>query len=129
PGTHQPANYLLPTATVRRRRPRRRRRFRTARPDRVCIRARNPCLFFRFRLLGWYVGLPIGHSMASLRDKARKYIHSPEARSSRRAGTIDEHRYMITHRGGLVVPDEPGPEWDEAPRVRLRSPAGRRTGG
>jgi len=32
-----------------------RRRLSTLRPPRVAIRARNPCLFRRFRLCGWYV--------------------------------------------------------------------------
>ena len=36
-----------------------RRRERTARPQRVAIRARNPCLFFRLRLCGRYVGFPM----------------------------------------------------------------------
>jgi hypothetical protein len=36
-------------------RPRARLRFRIARPARVAIRARNPCLRFRLRTFGWYV--------------------------------------------------------------------------
>jgi hypothetical protein len=36
-------------------RPFRRRRFRTSWPSCVLIRLRNPCVFFRRRLLGWKV--------------------------------------------------------------------------
>lgn len=39
--------------TARRLRPRRRRRFSTARPPGVCMRLRKPCLFLRRRRLGW----------------------------------------------------------------------------
>jgi hypothetical protein len=41
--------------TVRRLRPLARRRFSTARPAFVDMRTRNPCVFFRLRLFGWYV--------------------------------------------------------------------------
>lgn len=40
---------------ARRFRPFCRRRLMTARPARVCIRARNPCLRLRRRFFGWYV--------------------------------------------------------------------------
>jgi hypothetical protein len=60
--------YFLPTATARRLRPRRRRRFSTSRPRRVRIRARNPCLFVRFRLRGRYVGF-IGNPFGSYFDQ------------------------------------------------------------
>src|SRR5262249_34364486 len=40
---------------VSRLRPLARRRFSTLRPVGVAIRARNPCVRFRLRLLGWYV--------------------------------------------------------------------------
>jgi hypothetical protein len=53
--------YFLPMRTVRRFRPRLRRRLSVCRPPRVRMRLRNPCLFFRFRFLGLYVGLPIKH--------------------------------------------------------------------
>jgi len=43
------------THTVRRLRPLARRRLSTARPALVDIRTRNPCVFFRLRLFGWYV--------------------------------------------------------------------------
>jgi hypothetical protein len=45
--------------TAKRLRPLRLRRFSTSRPARVLMRARNPCLFKRFRRRGRYVGLPI----------------------------------------------------------------------
>ena len=48
--------YLLPTTTARRARPFFRRRERVARPPRVFILARNPCLLTRLRLRGLYVG-------------------------------------------------------------------------
>ena len=41
------------SATVSRRRPLARRRFRTIRPFLVDILTRKPCVFFRLRLLGW----------------------------------------------------------------------------
>ena len=41
--------------TVRRLRPLARRRLSTARPALVAMRTRNPCVFFRLRLFGWYV--------------------------------------------------------------------------
>lgn len=40
---------------ARRVRPLARRRFSTCRPFLVAMRARNPCVRFRFTLLGWYV--------------------------------------------------------------------------
>jgi hypothetical protein len=45
--------------TVRRERPLRRRAAKIARPARVRMRWRNPCVFARWRLLGWYVRLPL----------------------------------------------------------------------
>jgi hypothetical protein len=48
-------------------RPRRRRAFTTARPARVDMRCRNPCLRARFRLFGWKVRF-ISGSSPSLRD-------------------------------------------------------------
>jgi chromosomal replication initiator protein len=46
----------------------RRLRFRIARPARVLIRARNPCVFARFRFFGWYVRF-IGRAVyAALRE-------------------------------------------------------------
>src|SRR5690606_3671131 len=56
---HGRTAYFEPVATVRRLRPFFRRRLIAARPPAVLIRARNPCLFFRFRLRGRYVGLPM----------------------------------------------------------------------
>lgn len=53
--------YLEPTLTVSLLRPRRRRRTRVLRPPGVFIRARNPCLFTRFRFRGLYVGFIPGH--------------------------------------------------------------------
>lgn len=60
-----PGSYLEPTLTTSRRRPFWRRRFRVFRPPLVCMRARNPCLFFRFRFRGLYVGIMIGHLLAA----------------------------------------------------------------
>jgi len=53
--------YFEPTLTTRRRRPLWRRRLRVFRPPLVCMRARNPCLFFRFRFRGLYVGIMANH--------------------------------------------------------------------
>ena len=50
-GTHRGP----PLQTVRRFRPLRRRRLRTARPWRVFMRSRKPCFFLRRRLFGWNV--------------------------------------------------------------------------
>ena len=56
PGPRLGDAYLLPTVTTRRARPLFRRRERVARPPRVFILARNPCLLTRLRLRGLYVG-------------------------------------------------------------------------
>jgi hypothetical protein len=61
PGHAPPTGYFEPTVTTSRRRPRRRRRLRVSRPPLVCMRARNPCLFFRFRFRGLYVGIMGNH--------------------------------------------------------------------
>lgn len=52
---HDSLPYLCAIVTARRLRPLARRRLSTARPDRVCIRARNPWVCFRLLLWGWYV--------------------------------------------------------------------------
>jgi len=52
--------YLEPTDTTSCRRPFWRRRVSVFRPPRVLMRARKPCLFFRFRLWGLYVGIMAG---------------------------------------------------------------------
>lgn len=75
PGPRVGSGYLLPTDTMRRARPFLRRRERVARPPRVFIRARNPCLLTRFRLRGLYVGFipdsPI-HESSSFRKELKK---------------------------------------------------------
>lgn len=55
---HEP--YFEPVETVRRRRPRARRRFSVFLPPFVAIRARKPCLLARLRLRGRYVGFMVG---------------------------------------------------------------------
>ena len=62
---------------VSRLRPLARRRFSTLRPVGVAIRARNPCVRFRLRLLGWYV-LFIGKGSLN---------HAPDTKSILGAGT------------------------------------------
>lgn len=57
---HVDSAYLEPTDTTSCRRPFWRRRVRVIRPPRVFMRARKPCLFFRFRLWGLYVGIMVG---------------------------------------------------------------------
>lgn len=46
----------MASQAVRTLRPLRRRAAITRRPFLVNIRLRNPCVFFRLRLFGWYVG-------------------------------------------------------------------------
>jgi hypothetical protein len=77
----------------RRRRPLARRAFSTARPLRVAIRWRNPCLRERRRLFGWNV----------------RFTHA----SSAQAGSVGR-------RQGRPVPDEPGnrPVIDDLERAR-----------
>ena len=53
--------YLEPMLTTNCRRPLWRRRLRVFRPPLVCMRARNPCLFFLFRFRGLYVGIMASH--------------------------------------------------------------------
>lgn len=83
PGPRVGSGYLLPTDTMRRARPFFRRRERVARPPRVFIRARNPCLFTRLRLRGLYVGFiadsPI-HESSSFRNELEKIIAPPGTR-------------------------------------------------
>jgi hypothetical protein len=65
PGQASPTSYFEPTVTTSRRRPCRRRRLRVSRPPLVRMRARNPCLFFRFRFRGLYVGIMGNHPPGS----------------------------------------------------------------
>ena len=51
---------VWPRQTVRRLRPRSRRRFNTARPPRVLMRSRKPWTFFLRRLCGWNVRFTVG---------------------------------------------------------------------
>jgi hypothetical protein len=51
----QERTYFLGISTDRRLRPLRRRAASTLLPLWLALRSRKPCLFFRFRLLGWYV--------------------------------------------------------------------------
>jgi hypothetical protein len=60
-----PTGYFEPTVTTSRRRPCRRRRLRVSRPPLVRMRARKPCLFFRFRFRGLYVGIMGNHPLDS----------------------------------------------------------------
>lgn len=76
PRPHALPSYFEPMVTTRRLRPFRRRRFSASRPARVLIRARNPCLFFRLRLRGLYVGFPICVSSGSLSRRAELGIIS-----------------------------------------------------
>jgi len=66
PGLFRKA-ILLPAQTLRRLRPRARRRFSTRRPPLVRIRTRNPWVRFRFRLFGWNV-LFIRHLASTSED-------------------------------------------------------------
>lgn len=59
PFSRQAAPCFEGGRTDRRLRPFLRRRLKTARPQRVRMRARNPCFLTRLRLRGRYVGLPM----------------------------------------------------------------------
>jgi hypothetical protein len=54
----EPRQMVYSLLTVRRLRPFARRRLSTSRPFFVLIRTRNPCVFARWRLLGWNVRTP-----------------------------------------------------------------------
>ena len=63
-------------------RPLRRRAASTLRPPFVAIRARNPWVFARFRLLGWYVLFTVPpRALAPVRGKARR-LYAPRVRTS-----------------------------------------------
>lgn len=88
--THR--SYFEPTDTTKRRRPLWRRRLRVFRPPFVSIRARNPCLFFRLRFRGLYVGIMASHPPDTwLRSK------------------ISFQRYQPSP--GRVNPETPFPPW------------------
>jgi len=81
---------VLKSHTVRRLRPLARRRLSTARPALVDMRTRNPCVFFRLRLFGWYVRFTAPlfsptHKRASgprLPQRAREYTRIPPVSSN-----------------------------------------------
>jgi len=61
PGIRQSSAYLVGSnQTLRRLRPLALRALRTLRPPRVAMRARNPWVRLRFRLLGWNVRFMVG---------------------------------------------------------------------
>ena len=74
--------YFPPMVTTSWARPRLRLRASVLRPPFVAFRARNPCLFSRFRLRGLYVG-PIGcspgHRGHSFRIELEKIANGPQA--------------------------------------------------
>jgi hypothetical protein len=84
-----PAYCFLPTTTTRRFRPCLRRRFRILRPAFVAIRARNPCLFFRFRLCGRYVGIPMAR-LRRLKSWPAKIRNVSDTTGSGQPGGIRE---------------------------------------
>ena len=75
---HRP--YFEPTLTTRRRLPRERRRLRAFRPPLVCMRARKPCLFFRFRFRGLYVGIMRIHLLGPWLRCKNSFKRYPRAR-------------------------------------------------
>ena len=78
-----------PYQAERRFRPRERRDCSTARPPRVRIRRRKPCVFFRLRLLGWNVRFTAGPPQATARrpwkGTAREAWKPPSLRVTRSA--------------------------------------------
>ncbi len=99
---HVNSAYLEPTDTTNCRRPFWRRRVRVFRPPRVLMRARKPCLFFRFRLWGLYVGIMAGSpvvpgSSASIIELAKISEMGPCSQDrNRRAATA---RKPFSHMG------------------------------
>jgi hypothetical protein len=91
-GRRQEAPVLTPAAgagqTLTRARPLRRRADRTARPARVRMRSRNPCVLARRRLFGWNVRLLTGDSRYGYTDKTDAQIRP--RRPSR--STLNWHR-------------------------------------
>jgi len=83
-GRRQEAPVLTPAAgagqTLTRARPLRRRADRTARPARVRMRSRNPCVLARRRLFGWNVRLLTGDSRYGYTDKRRMHRQGRDAR-------------------------------------------------
>jgi hypothetical protein len=77
---------------VRRLRPFRRRAARIARPARVRIRSRNPCVFARRRVFGWYVRFPLAIVGTSSHETK---AGCPPAEG----GSIRKHRWV----GGLTT--------------------------
>jgi hypothetical protein len=76
---------LPPMVTTRRLRPRLRRAFRTLRPPRVAMRARNPCLLIRLRLRGRYVGFIGAIPGTSIHSKAQTAEYIGRAQNRQRS--------------------------------------------
>ena len=99
--------YLLPTFTVSRARPFRRRRDSVARPPLVFILARNPCLLTRLRLRGLYVGFITGcpmHGSSSSRNELGKIATGAENRQLGRVHGCGKARNICVPQGELTFP-------------------------
>jgi hypothetical protein len=83
--------------TLTRARPLRRRAARIARPARVRMRSRNPCVFARWRLFGWNVRLLTGDSRYTGRLGERG--HSPARRAGFRTWLTEPGRWPGQEKG------------------------------
>ena len=89
---------------VRRARPLARRRRRMARPERVRIRARNPCLRFLRRLFGWNVRLVTEPQCGGKHSTVRPRVgRETSGRLPRCLGSIDEARFGTSPGGSASV--------------------------
>jgi hypothetical protein len=113
-------------------RPRRRRFFTTARPARVCMRARKPCFRARRRLFGWKVRF-------TAKPSRGRWVHTDVRRSSGfRRGAVRPGRQRpgtepVVRRGGstAVVPRRRSrtiPDRNTTGDVRCRRRCGRTSG-
>jgi hypothetical protein len=107
--------------TLIRARPLRRRAARIARPARVRMRSRNPCVFARRRLFGWNVRLLTWDSRWTGRGRCgHRASHAGRAHAAARPGdSRTNERYA-----GRVPPVKPAPR--HAGPVSAAGPAGRR---
>lgn len=88
--------------TVRRLRPRSRRRFRTARPPRVLMRSRKPWTFFRRRLWGWNVRFTLDH--LECESRVRSLVRVGESKRRRPFGQYERHRSETRVANYFVAP-------------------------
>ncbi|GEM_PF-6541007 len=115
PAPGNPQNRMTGAQAVRRVRPWERRAEMIARPARVRIRSRKPCVFARRRLFGWYVRLLTGGSVVVC--FAGGYRPRSHLTSGRRSAPP---RYAGTHDGanaGSAVSRRPAVLWTAVERL------------